>query len=109
MRVETDSRRKRFMIGLEDVQGAGCSAVGEGVDQDQRFVSVEKVVGEVHASDSIVHQPDSRTRDVFGHMTHHLGAEAVVAEEDVADTGYQNLGRDGTSQIAYMRRIFRYR
>ena len=30
-------------------------------------------------------------------MAHHLGAEAVVAEEDVTDAGYQNLGRDRTS------------
>jgi hypothetical protein len=29
-------------------------------------------------------------------MTHHLGTETVVPEEDVADAGYQNPGRDGT-------------
>ena len=27
-------------------------------------------------------------------MAYHLGAEPVVAEEDVADSGYQNVGRD---------------
>ncbi len=98
VRVETDARGERFMVGLEDVQGAGRPAVGEGVDEHQRVASVEQVVGQVHAADSVVHHPHSRTRDVFGHMAHHLGAEAVVAEEDVADTGYQNLGRDSTSQ-----------
>ena len=31
-------------------------------------------------------------------MAHHLGSETVVTEEDVADTGYQDLRRDDTSQ-----------
>jgi hypothetical protein len=30
-------------------------------------------------------------------VAHHLGAEPVVPEEDVADPGYQNSGRDSTS------------
>jgi hypothetical protein len=30
-------------------------------------------------------------------MTHHLGTETVVAEEDVADPSYQNSRRDPTS------------
>ena len=109
MGVQTDSRRKRFMIGLEDVQGARRSAIGQGVHEHQRVVPVEQVVGKVHAADAVVDDPHTWARDVFGDMAHHLGTETVVAEEDVADTGYQNLGRDATSQRAYIRRIFKYR
>ncbi len=86
------------MIGLEDVQGARRPAVGQGVDEHQRVAAVEQVVGQVHASDSVIHHSDSQARDMFGYVPHHLGSESVVAEEDVADTGYQNLGRDTTSQ-----------
>ena len=62
--VETDSRRERFVVGLEDVQGAGRPAVGQGVDEHQRLAPVEQVVGQVHAPDSVVHHPDSRACDV---------------------------------------------
>jgi hypothetical protein len=31
------------------------------------------------------------TGDMVGHRPHHLGSEAIVAEEDVADAGYQNV------------------
>jgi hypothetical protein len=36
-------------------------------------------------------------------MPHHLGPEPVVAEEDVADAGYQDFRRDDLPD--YMRRI----
>jgi hypothetical protein len=52
----------------------------------------------VHAADAVIDNLHTWACDVFGDMAHHLGAETVVAEEDVADTGYQNLGRDATSQ-----------
>ena len=98
VRVQTDSRRERFVVGLEDVQGARRPAVGQRVDEHQRVAPVEQVVGQVHAADAVVHHPHARACDVFGDMPHHLGSEAVVAEEDVADAGYQDLGRDRTSQ-----------
>ena len=47
--------------------------------------------------DPVVHHLHSRTGDVIGDTTHHLGSETIVAEEDVADAGYQNLGRNRIS------------
>jgi hypothetical protein len=38
-------------------------------------------------------------------MAHHLGSEAVVAEEDIAEAGYQDVDR-GLPRC-YMRRILR--
>jgi hypothetical protein len=85
------------MVGLEDVNGAGCSAAGDGVDEDECFTPVEQVIGQVHAPDAVVHQLDSRTGESMRDMTHHLGTETVVAEEDVTDPSYQNSRRDPTS------------
>jgi hypothetical protein len=51
----------------------------------------------VHAPDAVVHQLDSRTGESLRDMTHHLGTEAVIPKEDVADPGYQDSGRDCTS------------
>ena len=59
----------------------------------------------MHAPDSVVHYPNTRACDVLGDVAHHLGSEPVVAEEDVADTRYEYLGRDFTP-VRYMRRIF---
>jgi hydroxyacyl-ACP dehydratase HTD2-like protein with hotdog domain len=59
----------------------------------------------VHASDSVVHCPNTRACDALGDVAHHLGSEPVVAEEDVADAGYQYLGRNLTP-VRYIRRIF---
>ena len=59
VRIQTDCCRKRFMIGLEDVQGARRTAIGQGVDEHQGVASVEQVVGQVHAPDSVVHHPDA--------------------------------------------------
>jgi hypothetical protein len=45
-------------------------------------------------------------RESLRDVAQYLGAEAVVPEEDVADAGYQNSGRDVTAP-GYMRRILR--
>jgi hypothetical protein len=57
----------------------------------------------VHAPDAVVHQLNSRIGQTLRNVTYHLGAEAVVTEEDVADAGYQDSRRDRTR---YIRRIF---
>ena len=85
------------MVSFEDLHGARRPAVGQGVDEHQRVASVEKVVGEVHAPDPVVDDADPGICDAFRNMADHLGAEPVVAEEDVADAGYENFRRDGTS------------
>jgi hypothetical protein len=38
-----------------------------------------------------------RAGELLRDVAHHLGAEAVVPEEDIADPGYQNSRRNGTS------------
>jgi hypothetical protein len=85
------------MVGLEEVDRAGRPAAGNGVDEDEGFAPVEQVVGQVHAPDAVVDQLNAWTGEPLRDVAHHLGAEPVVAEEDVADPSYQNSRRDSTS------------
>ena len=48
----------------------------------------------MHAPDSVISQANAlQLGEALRHMTQHLGAEAVVTEEDVADAGNQDAGR----------------
>jgi hypothetical protein len=85
------------MVGLEDMKSARRPPAGDCVDEDERFASVEQVICQVHAPDAVVHQLNARTGEPLGDVAHHLGTEAVVPEEDVADPGYQDSGRGYTS------------
>jgi hypothetical protein len=51
----------------------------------------------VHAPDAVVEQLDMRAGEPLRDMPYHLGTEAVVPEEDIADPGYQDSGRGYTS------------
>ena len=73
------------------------AAIRDGVDQDQGVAAVEQVVGEVHAADPVIGDRNVWSGEVGRHAAHHLGAEAVVTEEDVAEPGYQNSGDQDTS------------
>ncbi|GFG55208.1 hypothetical protein MAGR_66490 [Mycolicibacterium agri] len=87
------------MVGLEHMNGARRPPAGDRVDEDEGFAAVEQVVRQVHAPDPVVHQLNTRTTEPLRDVTHHLGAEAVVAEEDIADPGYQNSRRDCISTL----------
>ncbi|GAA2561161.1 hypothetical protein GCM10010409_41290 [Mycolicibacterium diernhoferi] len=91
------------MLGFEGVHGAGRTPVGQRIDEHQRIPAVEQVVGQVHAPDAVVDR--AHLRSVRVDMAHHLGAEAVVSEEYVADPGNQYPGRDEfslSSHAAYL-------
>jgi hypothetical protein len=60
----------------------------------------------MHAADAVVPQPNPRACQALRDAAQHLGAEAVVTEEDVADASDQNAGRDVT-RSGYIRRILR--
>src|SRR5271156_4420311 len=81
------------MVGLEHVHRPGRAAVGNRIDEYQRIPVLEQVVGQMHAPDAVIGGAYTLgavhpAKD----MTQHLGTEAVVAEEDVADAGYQDAG-----------------
>src|SRR5271165_3390617 len=82
------------MVGLEHVHRPGRAAIGDRVDEYQRIPVLEQVVGQMHAPDAVVGgaHPVGAV-DPVEDVTQHLGTEAVVAEEDVADAGYQDAGR----------------
>ena len=64
---------------------------GNHVDDHQRVVAVEQVVGEMHAADPVVDDPHPGSAGrAAAEPANDLGTEAVVAEEDVADAGYQD-------------------
>jgi hypothetical protein len=44
----------------------------------------------VHTPDAVVHQLNARTGKPLWDMAYHLGTEAIVSEEDIADAGYQD-------------------
>ena len=69
---------------------------GGRVDDDENLVAVEHLVGEVHAADADVDDVHRRRQraGVGEQASRHLGAEAVVGEEDVADPGDQDPHRD---------------
>src|SRR5215204_3476717 len=75
--VERD--RSIFLdLRLDEVDGAGLPTTRGGVDEDDQVVIFVQGVREVHPADDEVH---------------HLDPEAVVAEEDVADTCDEDVPR----------------
>src|ERR1700678_1732048 len=97
------------MVGLEDVQSPRDAAIGYRLDEDQRVPVVKQVVGQVHAPDAVVDGPDARIILLDWDVPDYLGAEPVVAEEDVADAGYQNAHWTRTVRRRYICLILRYR
>src|ERR1700722_42579 len=97
------------MVGLEDVQSPGAAAIGYRVDEDQRIPVVKQVVGQVHAPDAVVDGPHARIVLLDGNVPDYLGAEPVVAEEDVADARNQDAHWNRMVRRRYMCRILRYR
>src|ERR1700721_1645454 len=97
------------MVGLEDVQSPRAAAIGYRVDQDKRIPVVQQVVGQGHAADPVIDDPHARIILPDRDMPDYLGAEPVVAEEDVADAGYQNAHWSRTVRRRYICRILRYR
>src|ERR1700722_13159324 len=51
----------------------------------------------MHAPDAVIHHLDAWFGELLRDMADHLGAEAIVSEEDIANPGYQNSGRGHTS------------
>ena len=74
-------------LRLDDGDRARRFAHRHGVDQHERVVAVEQLVGEVHAADAEVGHPHAVGQRPRRQAVGHLDAEAVVAEEDVADAG----------------------
>src|ERR1700722_18895188 len=97
------------MVRLEDVQSSRAAGVGDRGEEDQRVPVVKQVVGQVHAPDAVVDGPHARIVLPDWDMPDHLGAEPVVAEEDVADAGHQNAHWTRTVGRGYICRILRYR
>ena len=89
------------MVGLEDVQGARAAAIGYRVDEDQRIPVFKQVVSQVHAPDAVVDDPHARIILLDWDVPDYLGAKPVVAEEDIADAGYQDAhwNRSGPSTL----------
>ena len=92
------------------VTSPGLSVAGQRVDDHQRVVPVEQVVGQVHATDAVVDgahvlgQASGRARPPDD-----LGPEPVVAEEQVADPGNQDRRLRSVTRSGSHLRIFRYR
>ena len=95
------------MVGLEDVQRARAAAAGYRVDENQRVPLLEQVVGQVHAPDAVVDDADARIVLRELGIADHFGSEAVVSQEDVADSGHQDARCHRAARCGYMRRSLR--
>src|SRR5215217_3794027 len=89
-----DRRRVGIVdVRLDDVDRAGRLAPRRRVQQQDRLV-VGHRVGEVHTADAEVDDVDAGWQLALGKPSRQGDAEAVVAEEDVADASDQNAARD---------------
>src|SRR5947207_2275190 len=78
-------------VGFDDVDRPRVAALGRGVDQEGGVVAVEQLVGEVDAPDAVVDDLDALGyRRAGQEAAGDLGAEPVVALEDVADAGHED-------------------
>ena len=68
------------MSGSNTATVPGGFAHRHGVDQHQRVVSLEQLVGEVDTTNAVVREAEP---------LRHLDTEAVVTQEDVADAGHE--------------------
>lgn len=109
MRVELGGGAQRCVVGFEDAHSPGCTLVGYGVDKNQGVPVLEQDVCQVHAPDPVIDGAHLLGGgEPRGDMTQHLGAEAVITEEDVADAGNQDAGRDVSPiGLFYIRRMRR--
>ena len=87
------------MVSLEDVYGAGAAAARYRVDEDQRIPAFKQVVGQVHPPDAVVDDLHARIVLLDWDVPDYLGAEAVVAEEDIADAGHQDAHWNRTLHV----------
>jgi hypothetical protein len=77
---------------LQDYQLAGCAGSWTSVDHHECVISLKQVVGQVHATNSIVDQPGLRRQRLYvtGHVAYDLRSKPVVTEEDVPDSRDEN-------------------
>ena len=75
-----------------------------GVDENQRVVAVEQLVGEMNAADAEVGDGDIVGKALFAQPARDLDAEAVVTEEDVTHAGDKNFAAHITLVVALLRR-----
>jgi len=64
-------------------------APGDGIDQHQSVVTIEQLIGEVDAPDSVVGHLHVLRERLRLQAARHLDAEAVVSEKDVPDASHQ--------------------
>jgi hypothetical protein len=108
-------------IGCADLQNnelAGRAGSRASVDQHECVVSLKQVVGQVHATYSVVAQPGLQRQrlclsgdlGLIGHVAYDLRSEPVVTEEDVSDPRDEN-GRFllGSLVTTHIFRISTYR
>ncbi len=85
--------RQPGVVKLDHIDRPRLVAAGGGVDEDRGLVPVGQVIGEVHAADPVVGDPDPLGQLLGGQPACDLDPESVVAKEDIADPGDQQAAR----------------
>ena len=89
--------RHRDEIRLDERHGARRLLHGHGVDEDERLVPVEELVGQVDATDAEVGHPHALRKCAIREAVGHLDPEAVVTAEDVPYAGDEHSGAHDAS------------
>src|SRR5689334_15235161 len=76
---------------LEQKQVARRAGARRSVDQNRELVAVRELVGEIESANAEVSNGDPGRQRLFGERAGDGAAEAVVAEEDVADAGHEHV------------------
>ena len=91
--VRVDRRLDVVELRLDHARACPAAARRRRVEQHDRVVAVAERVGEVHAADPVVDHLDAGRQRARGEPLGERDAEAVVAEEDVADAGDEDPPR----------------
>src|SRR5215475_10076302 len=85
-------RRVQFaQVRLDNIERACRAASRSRVHENGNFIAVHQGASQIKASDAEVNHSRLVRRYAFGQPSRNLAAEGVIAQEDVADAGDENV------------------
>ena len=82
-------------LGFDQRESPRRLTHGNGVDQDESLVALEKIEGEVNAADPVILDPHPFRERLVGEELRHLDSEGVVRQEHVSDARDENATGHG--------------
>src|SRR6185437_3062304 len=85
-RTRWSLRPRRLAVRFDDIDRTGLVTARHGIDQDRGVHVAGQVIGQMHAADAIVSHGHPFRQVALGQPIRDLHAEAVITQEDVADS-----------------------